>query len=421
MKTELYIARRFAFRQRSSSKPTFIVLASIIGIAVGTAALILTLSIVKGFADSVERKLISFTSHLQVRQPDEQLFQESRYVISKIKADRNVRDAYPFIEKSFVMRSRMPDGDYRSKPVILRGMGELQRTSFLSKFLVGGKTVAETGGKEISLFAGKTLADNLGLGVGNKVLLVGLDNSSEGARIVSGNRSIIDLLSSLDLEIGTVRGIYETGLQEGFDETVVFCDLGTLQKRFSPMAISGYDADVKDITKLPATVKRLSDILGYPFYAYTVFERYANLFEWLKLQKNIMPLLIVTITIVAVFNIISTLLVLILEKTREIGMLCALGLEPGKISRIFMAQAFLISLAGIAAGNLLALFLTLFEQRVHLIRLPEKSYFIKYVALLLDPADYAIVSCSVMALTLLFAFIPARIASSLKPGTALGT
>ena len=86
-----------------------------------------------------------------------------------------------------------------------------------------------------------------------------------------------------------------------------------------------------------------------------------------------------------------------------------------------MAQAFLISLSGVAAGNILALSLSLFELRFHLITLPEKSYFIKYVPLLVDPLDYALVSLAVIALTLLFAFIPARIAASLKPGTALST
>jgi lipoprotein-releasing system permease protein len=421
MKTELYIARRFAFKQRSSSKPTFIVLAAVIGIAVGTAALILTLSVVKGFADSVEHKLISFTAHLQIRQPDEKLFQENRYDITRIRATENIREAWPFLEKSFVMRSRIPGGNFRSKPVMLRGAGEKQRKAFLSGFLVEGNAASKNNGKEIPLFAGKSLAENLGLRIGSKVLLVGLDKSPEGAKLITGNSNMVDLLSSLDLEIGTISGIYDTGLQEGFDETVVFCDLGLMQQRFSPKLISGYDANVQNITRLPETVKKLSDVLGYPFYGYTVFERYANLFEWLKLQKNIMPLLIVTITIVAVFNIISTLLVLVIEKTREIGMLCALGLEPAKISRLFMAQAFLISLAGIAAGNCLALSISLFEERFHLIRLPEKSYFIKYVALLIDPADYVIVSCCVMVLTMLFAFIPARIAASLKPGTALGT
>jgi lipoprotein-releasing system permease protein len=185
--------------------------------------------------------------------------------------------------------------------------------------------------------------------------------------------------------------------------------------------ISGYEARVRHPELLGPTVERITGELRYPFYGYTVFERYQNLFEWLRLQKNLMPLLIVTITIVAVFNIISTLLVLIIEKTREIGMLSALGLEPGRISRVFMAQAFLTAVAGIFLGNLLALLLTLFEMRFHLITLPEKSYFIKHVPLIIDPADYLIVSLAVLLLTLVFAFIPARIAAALKPGMALGS
>lgn len=100
-------------------------------------------------------------------------------------------------------------------------------------------------------------------------------------------------------------------------------------------------------------------------------------------------------------------------------MLSALGLEPGSISAVFMAQAVMISLVGIASGNLIALSLSLFEQRFHLITLPEKSYFIKHVPLQINPADYLLVSVGVALLTLLFAFIPSRVAASLKPGTAL--
>ena len=426
MKPEFYIARRFAFKQRSASKPTFIVMVAVIGIAVGTAALILTLSIVKGFAGSVENKIISFSAHMQIRHPEDQLFQERRSDFSKIANNANVSGVTPFLEKNFVLRSRIAvKGEpFRSKPILVKGINQQQLEVFMKKFLKAG-TFVPFGEKQvdegIALYAGQTLAENLGLTVGKKVMLVGLGNNASGAKLIASNKSIVDLFSSLDLEVGVIRGIYDTGLQEGFDDYVVICNLKQLQQRFNPMMISGYDANVHKLADHTKTVKEVTASLGIPFYGYTVFERYSNLFEWLKLQKNITPLLIVTITIVAVFNIISTLLVLIIEKTREIGMLSALGLEPGKISMVFMVQALLISLSGITAGNILALSLSLFELRFHLITLPEKSYFIKYVPLLIDPIDYALVSIAVIALTLLFAFIPARIAASLKPGTALGT
>ncbi len=396
---------------------------AVVGIAVGTAALILTLSIVNGFASSVENKLISFSDHLQIRHPDEQLFQERRTDLAKIVDHSNIKSASPFLEKSFVLRSRSTGAaeGWHSKPVVVKGVSKEQQRVFLKNFLRKGSLNGMESGEGLALYAGQTLAENLDLKVGKKVMLVGLGCNASGAKLIAGNKNIVDMLSSLDLEVGVIRGIYDTGLQEGFDDFVVIADLKELQQRFNPMMISGYDANVHDLNQLPATVKELVNLLGFPFYGYTVFERYANLFEWLKLQKNITPLLIVTITIVAVFNIISTLLVLIIEKTREIGMLSALGLEPGKISAVFMAQAFLVSLSGVVTGNILALSLSLFELRYHLITLPEKSYFIKYVPLLIEPLDYAVVSIAVMALTLLFAFIPARIAASLKPGTALGT
>jgi len=94
--------------------------------------------------------------------------------------------------------------------------------------------------------------------------------------------------------------------------------------------ISGYDANTSSLVSVATTAKQVAASLGYPFYGYTVFERYQNLFEWLKLQKNITPLLILTITIVAVFNIIATLLVLVIEKTREIGLLSAIGMVPSR-------------------------------------------------------------------------------------------
>ncbi|ACD90309.1 MAG: ABC transporter permease [Chlorobium limicola] len=422
MNPVFYIARRFAFRERTGSKPAFIVLASVIGIAVGTAALILTLSIVKGFAGSVENKLISFTSHIQVRQSDEEYFSESRYVQRQISGSRGIASASPFLEKSFIVRSRPAKNGNRPpvKPVILKGISADERKIFLKRYLVDEKKTPDISANTISLYLGKTLAEKLQVKSGEKILLAGLDRSTKEG-ILDGNQDIIELLSSLDLETGLIKGIYDTGLQEGFDDMIIIGDLDEMQQRFHPGLISGYDIQVQDLQQLDAIARNLAARLAYPFYTFTVFERYANLFEWLKLQKNISPLLIITISVVAVFNIISTLLVLVIEKTREIGMLIALGLEPAKVSLIFLGQSLLISLAGVAAGSTLALSLSLFEQRFHLITLPEKSYFIKYVPLLIDPMDYLAVSVSVIMLTMLFAFIPARIAATLKPGTALTT
>lgn len=424
MKAEFYIARRFAFKPRSHSKPTFIVFASALGIAVGTAALILTLSIVNGFSSVIEGKLIRFTSHLQVRQADGRLFYETRRDRQTLNGVSGIAETYPFLELNVMLKSRSqsPGDGGDIAPAQIRGITPEEARKFLDGAESGlwqalGGTDAEANGA-LPVLCGKALAEQLGIKTGDRLMIVGVDGGANGSAL-SGAQSVVELLSGLDLQVARVAGIYNTGLTEGFDDLVVFADLGRLQALYHPGMISGYEANVTDLRNLDAISAQVTEALGYPFYSYTVYQRYSNLFEWLKLQKNITPLLIVTITVVAVFNIVSTLLVLIIEKTKEIGMLSALGLEPGGISRVFMGQALMIALVGIGTGNLLALGLSLFELHFHLIKLPEESYFVSQVPIQIDPLNYLLVSAAVALLTLLFAFIPSRVAASLRPSTAL--
>ncbi len=420
MKSELYIARRFAFRQRSSSRPTFIVFIAVAGIAVGTAALILTLSIVKGFSSQIENKLVGFNSHFQIRQGGARLFAPLAEDSLRLARDRNIVSVVPFMEKHAILQGGGDTGI--SSPAMLKGIPAGSPPVFLEESIVEGEWPGTESRGNFDILVGRPLADALGLGTGSRVMVI-TTRRGESGNLIDAGEDILDLLSSLGIEIATVRGVYETGLNEGFDDYMVLADLSAMQRLFSGgnTMISGYEVTVRDLSGLDASAESAAETLGYPFYAFTVYERFANLFEWLKLQQNITPLLIVTITVVAVFNIVSTLLVLIIEKTREIGMLGALGLPPGKISGIFLSQAFLISLVGILAGNLLAFGFSIVELQFHLITLPQKNYFIKHVPIRMVAGDYLLVSCIVGALTLLFAFIPARVAASLKPGTALLT
>lgn len=419
MKSELYIARRFAFKPRSSSKPTFIVFLAVAGIALGTAALILTLSIVKGFSTQIESKLIGFSSHFQIRQAQGNLFYPLPADTLRLNNIENIDSVTPFMEKSIILQSREGENEL-IKPAMLKGVSRENPPAFLQKNIVDGAWFPDETLPSLHILVGKPLAESLRLSPGSRVMIISTAKGTSGKLIQAGD-NIVDLLSSMELELATVSGIYETGLNEGFDDYMVIADLEAMQRFFNAekALLSGYEVMVNDIERLNATATESVDALGYPFYGYTVFERYANLFEWLKLQRNITPLLIITITVVAVFNIISTLLVLIIEKTKEIGMLSALGLVPGKISGIFLAQAFLIALIGILVGNMLAFGFSVFELHFHLITLPQKNYFIKHVPIQIELFDYLMVSCVVGLLTLVFAFIPARVAAALKPGTAL--
>ena len=419
MKSELYIARRFAFKPRSSSKPTFIVFIAVAGIALGTAALILTLSIVKGFSSQIENKLIGFSSHFQIRQAEGRLFFPLPADTVRLNSIDNISSVQPFMEKNVVLQSKGDNGEL-IQPAMLKGIFGKSPPAFLKENIIEGSWFNDEEPSSMHVLVGKPLAESLQLSPGSRLMVISAVDESSG-ELIKPTDNIVDLLSAMDLELATVSGIYETGLNEGFDDYMVIADLAAMQRIFhtGKTRISGYEVMVHDIEQLNATATAAVNALGYPFYGYTVYERYNNLFEWLKLQQNITPLLIITITVVAVFNIISTLLVLIIEKTKEIGMLGALGLAPGKISGIFLSQAFLIAMVGILAGNLLAFGFSVFELHFQLIALPQKNYFIKHVPIQIELLDYLLVSCIVGLLTIFFAFIPARVAAALKPGTAL--
>ena len=419
MKSELYIARRFAFKPRSSSKPTFIVFIAVAGIALGTAALILTLSIVKGFSSQIENKLIGFSSHFQIRQAEGRLFFPLPADTVRLNSIDNISSVQPFMEKNVVLQSKGDNGEL-IQPAMLKGIFGKSPPAFLKENIIEGSWFNDEEPSSMHVLVGKPLAESLQLSPGSRLMIISAVDESSG-ELIKPTDNIVDLLSAMDLELATVSGIYETGLNEGFDDYMVIADLAAMQRIFhtGKTRISGYEVMVHDIEQLNATATAAVNALGYPFYGYTVYERYNNLFEWLKLQQNITPLLIITITVVAVFNIISTLLVLIIEKTKEIGMLGALGLAPGKISGIFLSQAFLIATVGILAGNLLAFGFSVFELHFQLIALPQKNYFIKHVPIQIELLDYLLVSCIVGLLTIFFAFIPARVAAALKPGTAL--
>uniref|UniRef100_Q3AS42 ABC transporter permease n=1 Tax=Chlorobium chlorochromatii (strain CaD3) TaxID=340177 RepID=Q3AS42_CHLCH len=420
MKLLWYLATRFALKQRSSSKPTFVVVLAVAGIAAGTAALLLTLAIVNGFAATISQKLVSFNAHLQLRHSSQEFFQEERSERLQLTSHPEITHFTPFLEQRFVLRCRnsAQQGRWSSKAVLVKAMPSAERQNFIKRYSVRGEEkecrVAEG---MVGIYLGRSLAEELNCKVGQKVMLI-RDSNQASQRLLADATSLPELLASLAIEPAVVCGIYSTGLQEGFDDYLLLADLSALEQSRKGF-ISGYEANVRHIERLPTTVQELTALTNNRLYGYTLFQRYANLFEWIKLQQNIMPLLIVTITVVAVFNIMATLLVLIIEKTGEIGMLSALGLAPQRIQGLFMLQALLLSITGITLGNLLALGLALFEQHYHLIRLPEKSYFITEVQLLLNPMDNVVVSLSVLALCLLFAWLPSTIAASLKPARAL--
>jgi lipoprotein-releasing system permease protein len=184
-------------------------------------------------------------------------------------------------------------------------------------------------------------------------------------------------------------------------------------------AVSGYDIRLTDVDSAEAVALGVQEELGYPHYARTVFDTYRNLFSWIELQKKPIPIILGLIIVVATVNIVGTLLMMVLDKTREIGILASMGATRRGISAIFLRQGMTIAFAGTAAGNVLAFVLCSLQQELKILSLPSDIYFMTSVPILLRPEYFLLVSGVSLALCLLTSLIPARLAARLNPVTAI--
>jgi lipoprotein-releasing system permease protein len=216
-----------------------------------------------------------------------------------------------------------------------------------------------------------------------------------------------------------VVGIYESGMSE-YDEAYAFTDLDDARKLFQlGDAVSGYDVMLTAIDSAESASDRAQELLGYPHYGRTVFQSYRNLFSWIELQKKPIPIILGLIIIVATVNVIGTVLMMVLDKTREVGILRAMGATRWGITRIFVRQGLVIGVTGTVIGNVIALGLCLAQLEFKFFSLPSDIYFMTSVPILLKPIDFLMVDAVALGMCLLCSLLPARLAARLNPVTAI--
>lgn len=418
MKVEITIARRFLFPQRGKEhQPTFISVIAVGGIALGTAALILTLSIVQGFSDEIRNKIIGFGSHIHMVKVGGDWVKYDSVIAKNIKQIQNTASVSAFLQKDVILKSA--NGASRLEPALLKAVEPLTDNSFIRNKLISGAYFADSSQATLPLLLGKKLAQRLALKVGDELLMIATTKSlaDEEQRREMNAQS---LLKSMHITTAIVVGIYETGLSQGFDDVVAFTTLSSAQAFFEmPEMISGYELTVKDIDRLEETARELDAIVGFPMYARSIFQIYQSIFVWLRFQENIIPLLLISVTIVAAFNMISTLLIIVLEKGREIGVVMSFGASGKQVKTIFVSQAVLMAVVGIVIGNGLSLLLSIAEKSLHLISLSEETYFISNVAIAIKPMNYVMISIFTVLVCWLASLIPSSVAAKLNPIQAI--
>ena len=399
MPFSVFIALRYLRSRRHRGFISFITFIAVIGVTLGVAALIITLSVLGGFEHTIKDNVISFTAHLQLISFQNQLLPNPNKTMEVVLSEYpEVKSIAPYLSREGMIRSASTtDG------VLIKGIDPRNDISAAKTRMVDGTYSLEQRERGVEgIILGRRLAQKLEVGVGDRILLMSLGGSSV-------------TLSQTRVMQFEVRGLYETGMAE-YDETYIYVNLKNAQRLFAvgPM-VSGFDILVHDLDSLDNIAQRLPERLGYPYYARTTYQMNRNLFTWIELQKKPIPIIIGLIIIVATVNIIGTLLMMVMEKGKEIGILRALGTDRKKLTGIFLAQGMFIAIVGVILGNAIAFVLCWLELHYRIISLPSGIYFMSHVPIDLNPINFLLVSLLALLMCFLSSIIPSRIAARRDP------
>ena len=383
----------------------FITFVAIGGVALGVAALLLSLAIVRGFSQEIQNKIMGVGAHVQVRSyvPDAPL-SGADSLHRRLAAYPDVERAAPVVEDFVLLR--------RSQQAIdgVAMIGTDAPPPYLEGRVVEGSfDVTSPPGDRPGLVVGRALADRLGLETGEVVTAFSM-REQEGGRSLARPR----------VRQFVVRGIFETSLTN-VDDLFVFGDIRAVRDLVGVPAgtVSRFDLTLRDVSKVDSVAARVEDDFGFPVSARTIYEQYSGLFAWVDLQENIIPLVIGVIILVAAFNIVGILLMMILEKTSEIGTLQSLGASGKTVKRLFLLLGLLIGAIGTSIGMALAMGLSVVQKQFQVIPLPAEAYYMTHAPIQINLVDYLIVGSLALVLCGLAAYIPARVAARIEPVRAI--
>ncbi|MCW8849984.1 MAG: ABC transporter permease [Melioribacteraceae bacterium] len=403
MKFPLLIANRYIKSNKGSNFLSLISAITIGGIALGTAVLIIAISILQGFEKSIADNIIKFNAHINISGYSSKNLADHDLIEQKLKYHLQgiYKDFSSYITKNVILSKKdLAEG------ILLSGIDSNYAKISLGN--ISQKGNSELPNNSFNIIIGQKLADKFSVKIGDKLIAFALNNDEPPS------------LSNLPIvEQFTISAIYESGMAE-YDDIHAFININTANKFFElDNEVTGYNINLYDETKIDSVKNELSSMLSYPFYVRTYKEINRHIFTWLELQQKPIPIVLGLIIIVAVFNIVGALLMLIIQKTGAIGVLKTMGASRKQIIQIFVFQGITLAIIGILIGNFLAIGLSWLQNEYNIISLPEQIYYLSSVPISIKPEIYFLISAVGFILSFLSSLIPSYIASRIQPITAI--
>lgn len=409
---EWYIARRYLASRRKGRFLSLITLIAIGGICLGVTALITVTAVMTGLQRDLQEKILGTNPHVYVFEEGQGFrLGDWREVLGRVREVPSVVAADPFVMTQVVI---VPTGGEYAQFGTLYGIdldSDSPPLSMVHEQLRSGElSLAPTESGRPGLLVGRRLASRMGLFPGALVTIVAGENIKQ-----SPLGELIPVMREYE-----VTGIFTTGMYE-YDSQNLYTTLAASQDLLDMPAdvVSGIAVNADDAWDAGKIGEEISTRLGFPYYTQDWMALNQSLFSALKLEKLAMGVILSLIILVAAFNIVSTLIMVVTDKTREIGILKSMGLTDRRVLRIFILQGLTIGIVGTALGTLGGLGLVWVLDRYKLISLPGDVYMVDSLPLALDPSDLALIMVTSVLIAFAATIHPARQAARLQPVEAI--
>ncbi len=398
MNLSYFISKRISGKETKSFSGTIHKIA-IASIGIGLAIMIISFLILKGFQLKIQDKIISFGGHLQVTKFTlSQSYEEDP--ISKNLALFQDYSTYPYIDhiQEFASKAGLLKANEEVEGVVLKGVS---RTFDLSKFEenITEGVFPDLNEKKTSdeIMISQKIANKLSLSLGDDARLYFIQDPPRARKMV-------------------VSGIYETGLED-FDEKIIMGDIRLVQtmNNWPDSLVGGLEIFVDDFKKVNKYQSQLEDVVGYELYIEKISDKFAEIFDWLSLlNRNVVIFLSLTL-FVACFNMVSILLILIMERTQMIGVIKALGATNKMIRKIFVYNGMQLIVKGLLLGNFIGITFGVLQSKFQFLTLDPKNYYMEFVPIMWDWGIILLLNLLTFAMVSLVLTIPTMIISKLSP------
>ena len=404
MNTPLFIAKRlYNAKENNNNYTRPIIRIAILAITLSVMIMLLSVFILSGFKSEISKKVFGFGGHINIskfsynQSFENDPIKNTSELISNIYNLEYVKSIHPFATKAGIIKK-----EDEILGAILKGVKHDYSWSFFKENLTLGQIPKfDEFANSIEVLISENISRKMNLNIGDDILMYFIQNPTRVRRF-------------------KVSGVYKTDLTE-FDEIMIIGDLKQIQKLndWTKDKVGGYEVLVNNIENLDSYVKEIDETIDYNLKAISIKEKYPQIFDWLKLQDFNVLIILILMLIVGGINMITSLLIIILEKTRLIGVLKAIGATNWNIRNIFIYNSLYIISYGVILGNILALLFGIAQRRFNFIELDESIYFMNFVPIKIELFSLLMINLGTLLICYLILVVPSMIIAKISPAKSI--